>query len=346
MTTDEKTTNEAPAQEKRSGEWTTPTSEPSHLAPQALADWRELTRTIFDIATKCGLTKTQVASRANMPLGTFSPWYDGTYQGNYPNQANKIRAFILAHEEAQAAARDALEEPEWVETPTVARVMTALTYAQQAPAIVLITLGPGMGKTTASRRFAATRPHAYRVVMRPSTGSVHSMLREVAEALEVNERDPAKLTKEIGRKIKRNGRHPLLMIDEAQNLKEQAVNELRYFMDEYGCGIALLGNEDVHSRFGGTTPKEGYGQLQRRIGMRIHQLKPKAEDIEAFVSAWGIEDADVVRLLKVIGGKPGSLGQVTETLKLASIHASGYGRPISAADVRLAWMNRGGEEVR
>lgn len=346
MTSEEKTTNEGAVQEKRTGEWTSPTSEPSHLAPPALADWRSLTTAIFDIATKCGLTKTQIASRANMPLGTFSPWYDGTYQGSYANQAAKVRAFILAHEEAQAAARDALEEPDWVETPTVAKVMTALTYAQQAPAIVLITLGPGMGKTTAARRFAATRPHAYRVVMRPSTGSVHSMLREVAEALEVTERDPAKLTKEIGRKIKRNGRHPLLMIDEAQNLKEQAVNELRYFMDEYGCGIALLGNEDVHSRFGGTTPKEGYGQLQRRIGMRIHQLKPKPEDIEAFVAAWGIEDAEVLRLLRVIGAKPGALGQVTETLKLASIHASGFGRPISAADVKLAWMNRGGEEVR
>lgn len=346
MTTDEKTITDVPAQEKRTGEWTTPTSEPSHLAAPALADWRELTRTILDIATKCGLTKTQVASRANMPLGTFSPWYDGTYQGNYPNQAAKIRAFILAHEEAQAAARDAVAEPEWVETPTAAKVMMALTYAQQAPAMVLVTLGPGMGKTTAAERFAATRPHAYLVTMRPSTGSIHSMLGEIAEELDVVERNPAKLPKEIGRKLKRNGRRTLLMIDEAQNLTEKAVNELRHFLDKYGCGIALLGNEDVHSRFGGTLPKDGYGQVQRRIGMRVHQLKPKAEDIDTFVAAWGLQDEDVIRLLKVIGNKPGALGQITETIKLASIHASGYGRPISAADVRLAWMNRGGEEVR
>lgn len=323
-----------------------PASEPKQLAEGPLADWRELTSKVREVANRCGYTKTQVASRANIPLGTFSPWYDGTYAGSYPNQHAKIRAFLTAQEEAAAAARDALEEPEWVDTPTAGKVVTALTYAQQAPAMVLITLGPGMGKTTAAKRFAATRPHAYRVVMRPSTGSVHSMLREIAEALDVVERDPAKLPKEIGRKLKRNGRRTLLMIDEAQNLGEKAVNELRYFMDEYGVGIALLGNEDVHSRFGGTAPKEGYGQLQRRIGMRIHQLKPKAEDIDAFVAAWGIEDVDVIRLLKVIGGKPGALGQVTETLKLASILASGYGRPIAADDIRSAWMNRGGEEVR
>lgn len=340
----EKITTTTPMQEAEG--FPPPASEPRQLAESALAEWRELTTKVREIANRCGLTKTMVASRANIPMGTFSPWYDGTYQGNYPNQHAKIRAFLTAQEEAAAAARDALEEPEWVDTPTAGKVMTALTYAQQAPAMVLITLGPGMGKTTAAKRFSASRPHAHRVVMRPSTGSVHSMLREIAEALDVVERDPAKLTKEIGRKIRRNGRRTILMIDEAQNLGEKAVNELRYFLDEYGCGIALLGNEDVHSRFGGTTPKEGYGQLQRRIGMRIHQLKPTAADIEAFVAAWGISDPDVVRMLKAIGGKPGALGQITETLKLASILASGSGRAIQAADVRTAWMNRGGEEVR
>jgi len=340
----EKTTTAIETQEVEG--FPAPASEPKQLAEGPLADWRELTAKVREVANRFGYTKTQIATRANIPLGTFSPWYDGTYAGNYPNQHAKIRAFLTAQEEAAAAARDALEEPEWVDTPTAGKVMTALTYAQQAPAMVLITLGPGMGKTTAAKRFASTRPYAYRVVMRPSTGSVHAMLREISEALDVIERDPAKLPKEIGRKLKRNGRRTLLMIDEAQNLGEKAVNELRYFMDEYGVGIALLGNEDVHSRFGGTAPKEGYGQLQRRIGMRIHQLKPKVEDIDAFVAAWGIDDADVVRLLKVIGNKPGALGQVTETLKLASILASGYGRPIAAADIRSAWMNRGGEEVR
>lgn len=340
----EKNTTTATTQEAEG--FPSPASEPRQLAETALAEWRDLTAKVREIANRCGLSKTMIASRANIPLGTFSPWYDGTYLGNYPNQHAKVRAFLTAQEEAAAAARDALEEPEWVDTPTALKVMTALTYAQQAPAMVLITLGPGMGKTTSAKRFMTTRPHAHRVVMRPSTGSVHSMLREIAEALDVVERDPAKLPKEIGRKIRRNGKRTLLMIDEAQNLGEKAVNELRYFMDEYGCGIALLGNEDVHSRFGGTTPKEGYGQLQRRIGMRIHQLKPTIADVEAFVAAWDIDDADVIRLLKVIGAKPGALGQVTETLKLASILAAGSGRAITAADIRTAWMNRGGEEVR
>lgn len=323
-----------------------PASEPRQLAESALAEWRDLTTKVREIANRCGLSKTAVASRANVPMGTFSPWYDGTYLGNYPNQHAKIRAFLTAQEEAAAAARDALEEPEWVDTPTATKVMTALTYAQQAPAMVLITLGPGMGKTTASKRFAASRPHAYRAVMRPSTAAVGPMLREIADVLGVTERDPAKLPKEIGNKIKRNGKRSILMIDEAQWLQEKSVNELRFFLDEYGCGIALLGNEDLHARFGGLSPKEGYGQLHRRIGMRVRSLKPTAADIEAFVGAWGLSDGDVVRLLKVIGGKPGALGQITETLKLASILASGSGRAITAADIRTAWMNRGGEEVR
>lgn len=343
---DEKITNETPAQEKRIGEWAAPTSEPSHLAPQALTDWRDLTRTVFDIATKCSLTKTQIASRANMPLSTFSPWYDGTYTGNYPNQAVKIRNFLRAHEETIAANAAAIEEPEWVDTPTAQRVMTALSYAQQAPAMATITLGSGMGKTTCAKRYVQTHPNAYRIVLRPSISSVSAVLRAVANVLGIQERDPNKLPEAIGEKVKRNGKRSLLMIDEAQWATERAVNELRFFLDEYGCGLALLGNDEVHSRFGDMTPKEGMAQIHRRTGARIRVLKPTPADIAAFVTAWGFEDPEVMRLLKVIGGKPGYLGQITETIKLASILAAGAGRPIDAAAIREAWDNRANEEVR
>jgi len=326
--------------------WGDPSSEPSQLVEKALIDWRETVKATRALAEALDLSKTEVSKRSDVPLGTFSPWYDGTYTGSVANVTARVKKWLVAEEQRRVASIGAISEPDFVETPTAREVMNALIYAQTAPAIVLITLGAGMGKTTVARQVAKSRPHAYRVVMRPSTGSVHSMLRELAVQIGVSERDPGKLAASIGSRLKRNGRHTLVMIDEAQNLSENAMNELRYFMDEYGCGIALLGNEEVSTRWGQTTPREGQAQLHRRIGMRIRRLNPKQADIDAFVAAWKIEDAEIVQLARAIGKKPGALGQVAESLKLAAIMAAGAGRPMTAADLREAWVNRGGEEMR
>ncbi len=66
----------------------------------------------------------------------------------------------------------------------------------------------------------------------------------------------------------------------------------------------------------------------------------------AFVAAWNIDDSEIIKLARAIGRKPGALGQITESLRLASILAAGAGRALTAADLREAWVNRGGEEMR
>lgn len=326
--------------------WSEPENIPSHLAEPALKAWRDTVAAIKQLAGAQKLSRGEVCRRADVPAGTFSPWYDGKYTGNYANITTRLKRWLDAEADRAETRRALITEPGFVETPTARKLMSALRYAQTAPAMVLVTLGPGVGKTTVAKHVAASTPHAYRVVMRPTTGSTHPMLREVAKAVGVIERDPGKLAVGIGERLKRNGRHTLLIMDEAQNLTDAAVNELRFFMDEFGTGIALLGNEDVHAKFGGSTPREGYGQLHRRIGMRIRQMHPTAEDIDTFIAAWGLEDAAIVRMLRLIGRKHGALGQITETLKLAAILASGRGETLSEADVRSAWINRGGEDLK
>lgn len=328
-----------------SGAWPEATAIPK-LAEDALADWKETTRLVRETAQARGLSRPAIAKEAGVSAGVLYPWLDGTYKGSFANVTKSMRKWLNASDARVETRATMLREPDYVETPTAREVMSGLMYAQNAPGIALITLGPGMGKTTCSKEYIARTPHAFRVVMRPSTGSVHSMLREIASALGVVERDPGKLARAIGDKLKRNGRHTLLIVDEAQNLSESAVNELRYFHDEYGAGIAMLGNEDIHARYGGLTPREGYGQIHRRIGFRMRRMQPGASDIDAFVDAWQLEDSDAVKITRAIGKKPGALGQIKETLKLASVLAGGRGAALTAEDIRRAWINRGGEEIR
>lgn len=317
------------------------------IGDRDLKVWLAATKACREFALAHNLSRTDVARRAAVSVGTLYQWYDGNYVGNYSQINARIEKWLAAEIERQETAGALIKEPEFVMTPTAKRVSDMLLYAQEAPAMVLITLGPGMGKTRTARHVMDSRLHVFRVVMSPSTAKMAAMMRAIAMGLGVSAstRDTAIITKGVGERLRRNGRKTLLIVDEAQNLIDQAVDELRHLFDEYQVGIALLGNEDLTRRFGGQAPREGYGQLHRRIGGRIRQLKPTTEDIDTYVDAWGLDDPDILKLARSIGRKPGALGQIVETFRYANIIAAGRGRDMTADDVRAAWINRSGEDL-
>ncbi|MBO6553231.1 MAG: AAA family ATPase [Roseitalea sp.] len=233
-------------------------------------------------------------------------------------------------------------EPAFVMTKTAQRIMQGLQYAQAAPEMVTISTGAGCGKSSVCRHFRDTSPHAYLVTMRPRTKSTHNMLSEIAHELKIKKGAVDMLDRNIGEKLRRNGQKPILIIDEAQNLTNEAIDQLRYLLDVYECGIALVGNDEIYTRF---AQKNGpsFAQLRRRIGMRINITRVAPEDIEAMIAAWRVEDEDIAGLLRAIGNKPGALGHITKTMQLAGMIANGEGRPLTARDVQQAWSNRGAE---
>lgn len=324
--------------------WNAPKSTPD-TNQEALEAWQDATARLREVANREGLTRTEVARRSGVPLGTISAWYDGTYNGNYENTTGRVVRWLDAVEEQRAAAVETPQAPDWVDTVTGKELWDTLVYAQMMPEIAVVTLGAGMGKTTTARRYVSTRPNAFLVTMRPTTAGKHSMLQELALALDVIERNPARLDRAIGHRLQRNGRHTLLIVDEAQNLKDDAADQLRYFHDEYGCGIVLLGNDEVASRFGRKDPRKGQAQFHRRVGKRIERLTPAAADVEAFIDAWRVEDAEARKLLQAIGRKPGALGQIDKTMRLAGIFAMGSGEQVAAEHIRAAWNDRSGEAI-
>ncbi|MDC7984847.1 AAA family ATPase [Rhodoplanes sp. TEM] len=326
--------------------WGPPKGEPAPRDTITYNVWSVTREKVREIATRERWSKSEVARRSAVPLGTLSPWYDGTYTGQTDAITERVVKWLDSVEEMKTAAAAIPEAPGYVTTPTSQSVVDTLLYAQMMPEMVIVTLGAGMGKTTTARHFAESRPNVFLVTMRPTTAGTHAMLQELAIALDVTERNPGRLDRSIGQRLKRNGRHTLLIVDEAQNLSDLSINQLRYFLDEYGCGIALLGNDEVFSRFGRGEPKPGHGQIHRRIGKRVHRLSPQHADVEALLDAWSIEDREARRLLHGIARKPGALGQVDKTIRLATIMAATRGQPLAIDHVRAAWADRSGEEPR
>lgn len=327
--------------------WGAPKGAPQlapNFSPDDLTLWQETTTAVRVIAESRGWSKSSVARLSDVPMGTLSPWYDGTYTGRLTEITARVKRWLASFEESARLA--GVKAPGFVTTRTAGEVIDTLVYAQALGEMVVITLGAGMGKTITCRHFAATRPHVFLVTMRPTTTNVFAAMQELALVLGVTEKSPARLDRSVGERLKRNGRETLLIVDEAQNATDNTVNQLRYFLDEFGCGIALVGNEELYGRFGGAEPKAAYAQLHRRIGKRLRRLIPLQADIDALVAAWNIEDQAAANLARAIGRKPGALSQISKTLVLAGMLAAGEGKPLAVDHVRQAWTNRGGEELR
>lgn len=328
--------------------WDRPTKAPelsSNRSGEDINLWWQLVDRVIEIANANGFTKSEVARRTQMPEGTFSQWFSGKYAGRLDTTNKQVEQWLLAIEEQAGLAASIPMSPGFIKTRIAAEITETLAWAQMTADMVMITLAAGNGKTAACRHYCATRPHAYLATISPHTKTVHGMLVELASELDVHEHNPAKLTRKIGQKLARIGNGSLLIIDEAQNLVDDAINQLRHFVDVYQCGVALVGNNEVYTRFTKRTDGPSYDQLKSRLGKRLKRDKPRVEDLQTFIAAWGVHDLECIKLLTGIGMKGGALRQIDKTLKLATMLALGAQEPLGKQHIEAAWKNRDVEDI-
>ncbi|MBP1852713.1 AAA family ATPase [Rhizobium halophytocola] len=325
------------------GSWDRPQPTPDFLSKHDSADvteWQILTARVMEVASLNRWTKAEVTRRAGMRDGTFSQWFSGSYLGRLDTNNQTVRHWLDALEDAASLAGAIRQSPRFIKMRGSEEVASTLRWAQMTGDMVMITFGAGMGKTATCRNYVATNPHVYHATVSPHTKTVHGMLTELATELDVQQHNPAKLTRAIGQKLARIGGGSLLIIDEAQNLVDEAINQLRHFVDIYQCGVALVGNEEVYSRFGRTNGGPSYAQLKSRVGTRLKRIKPYLEDLETFIAAWDVTDPDAIKFLIGVGMKGGALRQVDKTVKLAYSIADERAEPLGLKHVQAAWKNR------
>lgn len=328
--------------------WERPTTEPLLLDNRTvddIADWRELTDRVFQVAAVNDWTKAEVARRCGLNPGTFGPWFSGKYRGRLDTHNKTVAQWLSQLDEAAALMPIIPQSPSFIVTKTAAEIFETLSWSQATSDLVIISLAAGLGKTATCKYYSTTRPHVFMATISPHTKTVHGMLVELAAVLDVAEHNPAKLVRAIGNRLSRIGSGTLLIIDEAQNLVDDAINQLRHFVDMYGCGVALVGNKEVYTRFTKKTDGPSYAQLKRRIGKRMQREKPRLEDVQALIDAWGVTDPDAAKLLLGIGMKPGAMGQIDKTMKLAIMLSLGKNEELNAVHVETAWKNRNVEDL-
>ncbi len=144
---------------------------------------------------------------------------------------------------------------------------TRLRYLFDLRGIGLVTGEPGSGKTTVTRRVtSALNKGLYRVVYVPlSTGNVMDLYKSIAWALGLaTERSRAALYRCISAEVTRlcveAKSKPILIVDEAQHLRSDVLEDLR-----------LLTNYNMDSENRLTLLLLGQAELRRRLSMAVHE---------------------------------------------------------------------------
>ena len=307
-----------------------------------LARREDLVAQVDAIMASKGWSKAEVARRSGVGHGTFSQWHTGSYKGRYDTVNASISGWLDQIDAVSEVAASLPVGPAYLPLEFSTSVEHMLSIAQVMGTMVMVTAEAGLGKTTTARRYVATHANSFIVTISPQTGKVNNMLVEIAARIGVEESSPTKLVRAIARRLRRQGDGTLLVIDEAQRLSDDAIDQLRYFVDDEDCqcGIALIGNTATYARFSQWGKGDKYSQLHRRIFKRMRVERPRASDLVTFLNAWGIVDPKQVEFLTGVGMKPGALGQVDMTIKLARMSAQGGGRELALSDLKAAWSNR------
>lgn len=282
------------------------------------------------------------AKDAGVAYSTFSAFLNGTYAGNNDKVAGEVRIWIAARRERKQTAAVLPRSPAFQVTKTAEGVLSILEWCQTAADFGVIVGGAGIGKTSALRHFQLTHPNVWLCTMDETTSSVNGMLREIVETMGLSERSNSEFARALRRRMA--GTNGLLIVDEGQHLAPAALNQLRSLHDRAGIGVAVAGNEEIYSRIDGG--KSRFAQLASRVGMRMSQPRPHAQDICTMIQAWGITDPAEVKYLKQVGNKPGALRTLDKVLKLASMLALGAGEPRGLQHLRAAYEQRNpGDQV-
>lgn len=298
---------------------------------------------LLSLKEETGFSWTVLAQKSGVPSGTLSGFGGGKYQGDVLRVASDVRRFLDGRASLALRQPDVLKAPGFLPLPTSMEIMGVLEWAQMGE-VVAIACAPGTSKTATLEEYRDRNPNVWLATMSPSTSGVQPMQMAVLEAMGDGEGkgSPQQLSRRI-MKIAANS-DGLIAIDEAQELSEKAIDEIRSWHDKVGIGIALVGDERVIGRLGGHKRGE-LARLQSRISMRHIQAHPKMADADMLIEGWGVTEPASVKFLRALSTKPGGLRGIAKTIKLAGLMARGEGRALSLSDLQLAWAQRNTETM-
>ncbi|ELL3231563.1 AAA family ATPase [Escherichia coli] len=275
----------------------------------------------------------QIALESGLSTGTISSFINDKYNGDNERVSQILQRWL----EKYHTVAELPEPPRFVETQTVKQIWTSMRFASLTESIAVVCGNPGVGKTEAAREYRRTNNNVWMITITPSCASVLECLTELAFELGMNDapRRKGPLSRALRRRLE--GTQGLVIIDEADHLGAEVLEELRLLQESTRIGLVLMGNHRVYSNMTGGNRTVEFARLFSRIAKRTAINKTKKADVKAIADAWQINGEKELELLQQIAQKPGALRILNHSLRLAAMTAHGKGERVNEDYLRQAF---------
>jgi DNA transposition AAA+ family ATPase len=204
-------------------------------------------------------------------------------------------------------------------TPQFLSMILSLQEAKQHPKALILIGSTGSGKTFSTDRFLNQHPvHTYRI-----TAGDHyktkDIVNEICELVGVQTNGVIydKLRRLSARlnEIRLAGGNPVIVIDEAENLKIPVIKILKSVYDKVGhsCSIVLIGTPEMLTMIdrGVSKGRPGLPQFKRRFKAGIRLLPGIDTSFDQFLNDFALERG-LINLLRVLCTNYGELHDYLE----------------------------------
>ena len=238
-----------------------------------------------------GLSQAKAAPILGLSTAVLSQYRRSVYdKGDIEEVEKKLEEFFRIKEEQGQNIRKA--EPfranlqGYIPTSISEAAYKMIRYCQLEKGIVVIDGDAGIGKTKAAAKFLQDNPTTtIYLKASPSTSTLRSLMKMIARALKLTETlRTDELSVSIQEKLKQTDK--IIIIDEAQNIKFSALEEISRWTDEDmftgrpGVGIVLIGNVEVYNKMLGRQEAIFAQQFNRtRLHGRYRTTDIKKEDV-------------------------------------------------------------------
>jgi len=186
----------------------------------------------------------------------------------------------------------------FVETTISRRIFAIIDVARERGENAAIVGEPGVGKTRALNEYIKRHDGTYFLTVDSLSGNaLRALMRDIFERIGLYSRGGIADMQRVLKQYDFSG--VCLIIDEAQNLKLQALREILNFNDHTGISVVFCGNHDVLKRVNVETGP--LAQISDRIGLREEIQCIPSEDADAITNTFGVEGLDAYQLARAVG---------------------------------------------